>query len=213
MKNLLIGLCGRSGSGKGYVADLFEKEGIPSVDTDIVYRNMTSASSELSQCMKELVDRFGNQVICEDNSLNRAVMRSLVFGDDHQALLDLNTITHRHILKESLRIAEDLNAKGFPIVLIDAPLLFESGFDSKCARVICVTAPEKKLVQRIMRRDGISKAEAYKRLHTQKSVKELSSRADYVIKNNGNDKSLLRQVKLCANELKSLVEKDSSNEI
>ncbi len=60
---VLVGLCGRSGSGKGYVSELFAEIGIPSVDTDAVYREMTSPSEMLSPCMKELAERFGREVV------------------------------------------------------------------------------------------------------------------------------------------------------
>ena len=210
MKPVLIGLCGRSGSGKGYVSALFAAQDIPSIDTDAVYRGMTGPSDELSPCMKELTERFGDCILSDDGSLDRAVMRSLVFGDDRQALLDLDAITHRHILAETERIACELAEKGYPIVLVDAPLLYESGFDKKCARVICVTAPEEKLIRRIMRRDGITEEAARARLGTQKPVTELTDKADYILENNGDDEALLRQVQSCADELRNLLEEGTN---
>ena len=164
---VLVGLCGRSGSGKGYVSELFSEIGIPSIDTDAVYREMTSASEVLSPCMEELAKRFGDRVVSEDGSLNRSVMRELVFSGDSEALLDLNRITHRHILEKTMETAESLSNEGAEIILIDAPLLFESGFDSFCVCTVCVTAPEEKVIKRIMRRDGISEEDAKKRLRVQ----------------------------------------------
>ena len=198
---ILVGLCGRSGSGKGYVSELFAEIGIPSVDTDAVYREMTSPSETLSPCMKELAERFGNEVISPDGSLNRSVMRGLVFSGDADALADLNKITHKHILEKTMQIAAELAENGAEIVLIDAPLLFESGFDSFCVCSICVTAPEEKVLKRIMRRDGISEEDAKKRLAVQKPVSELRARADFEIANDSEREVILERVKAVAESI------------
>lgn len=203
-KKMLVGLCGRSGSGKGYVSELFAEIGIPSIDTDAVYRDMTGATEELSPCMKELVERFGEKILAVDNSLNRAVMRELVFTGDTQALADLNHITHHHILKKTLEIADNLADNGAKIILIDAPLLFESGFDSMCASSICVTAPESTVIRRIIRRDGISEEDARRRLATQKSVTELTEKADFIIVNDCEREILAQRISECAEKLWSI---------
>ncbi|MBR5313756.1 MAG: dephospho-CoA kinase [Clostridia bacterium] len=201
---MLVGLCGRSGSGKGYIAKMFAEYGIPSVDTDAVYRKMTSPAEDrsmLSPCMNELIARFGEQILSADLSLNRAVMRSLVFGGDKEALADLNRITHRHILEKTQETAEQYFRDGSPIVLIDAPVLYESGFDRMCERVVCVTAPEDVIVSRIMKRDGLSEEDAKKRLASQKTREELEDRADYVIFNDDERPVLYERVKRCTESL------------
>ncbi len=207
---ILIGLCGRSGSGKGYVSELFRLEGIPSVDTDLVYREMTAPGTGGSPLMQSLADRFGGAVIAPDGSLDRAVLRSMVFAGDRQALYDLNRITHRSIIRESVLRAYAYAAAGFPAVLLDAPLLFESGADRICRKVICVTAPEETLIRRIMRRDGISEEEAGKRLLTQRPAEDLTARADYIIENNGDDDALIEAVRRCAASLFTFDEVDET---
>lgn len=214
---MLVGLCGRSGSGKGYIAKMFDENGIPSIDTDAVYRNMTGPLPSLSECsdsethepvfspcMSELINRFGNQIISPDGSLNRKVMRNLVFGEDRAALSDLNRITHRHILKETVEMADSLYNSGSKIVLIDAPVLYESGFDKFCDAVVCVTAPEDIIVKRIMERDKLTSEEARRRLDAQKPVCELEALADYVITNVGERPELYKQVCDCIVFLKKL---------
>ncbi len=205
---MLVGLCGRSGSGKGYVSAIFEEFGIPSIDTDAVYRDMTSPAAKLSPCMLELVARFGETILSPDNSLNRVAMRSLVFGGDTDALNDLNAIAHKHILARTEEIAAELYNNGARIVLVDAPLLYESGFDAKCERVVCVSAPEETVIARIMKRDGISRDAAEQRLSTQIAASDLSSRADYVIVNDCDKDTLIRRVKDCAEELNKIYEEN-----
>lgn len=200
---MLVGLCGRSGSGKGYIADMFADRGVPSVDTDAVYREMTGPATTLSPCMEALVARFGRSILTPDNALDRAVMRSLVFADGtdpvkteqcRQNLIDLNHITHRFILAETERIAAEHMAKGADIVLIDAPVLYESGFDAHCAAVICVTAPEELRIHRIMKRDGIDRPAAEKRLRSQMAQELLLEKADYVIENDADRETLYSRV-------------------
>lgn len=203
---VLVGLCGRSGSGKGYVSRLFAEIGIPAIDTDGVYRKMTAPceKEELSQCMKELAAFFGDGIRNEDNSLNRAALRGLVFGEENKKnLLKLNEITHRHILFETEREADRLYREGYDIILIDAPVLFESGFDRFCSAVICVTASHELSVQRIMERDGLDRKSAELRLSSQISVEELLEKAQYVIENDTAKDVLVRRVKEVADSLKA----------
>ena len=206
---MFVGLCGRSGSGKGYIAKMFANRGIPSIDTDRVYRDMTGPSASLSPCMKELVERFGEAVAAEDGSLNRAVMRSYVFGpENREALQDLNRITHAHILNQTMVEADKLKEQGADIILIDAPLLYESGFDKKCCVVVCVIAPEEVLIERIMKRDNIGREDAEIRLRTQKSVEELTEKADYVIENDAEKDVLQERVDAVIADLRSGKYKD-----
>ena len=203
---MLVGLCGRSGSGKGYIAKMFANSGIPSIDTDRVYRDITGPSGELSPCMKDLKERFGEAVVSHDGSLNRVVMRDLVFGpDSEEALKDLNRITHAHILERTMVEVDHLQENGADIILIDAPLLYESGFDKMCSAVVCVTAPEELLIERIMKRDNISREDAERRLRTQKNASELAERADYIIENNAEKDFLQGRVDRIIAELHSAI--------
>lgn len=204
-KVMLVGLCGGSGAGKGYVAAKFRDYGIPSIDTDAVYRKLTAAADEPSDCMKALRNYFGDEVLSCDNSLNRAAMRNLVFGEKNHANLDmLNKISHRFILSETLKIAKEYAKNDSGIVLIDAPVLFESGFDRFCVRNICVTADEETRIKRITERDGISREDAKRRILSQTPVNIAKEKADYVISNNGDENALDREIKACADELKKL---------
>lgn len=196
---ILIGLCGRSGSGKGYVCRKFAALGIPSVDTDAVYREMTGPADVLSPCMRELADAFGKAIVCADGSLNRRALASVVFGDNTDEKRDLlNRVTHKHILKRTAKIAAQYASNGATAVIIDAPLLFESGFDAHCDCTVCVTAPDDVSVVRIIQRDGITEEEAYRRLSSQLPAEELIGRCDYHIQNGLNCSDLDEQVQRVA---------------
>lgn len=182
-----IGLCGRSGSGKGYVSGIFAEMGVPVIDTDAVYRRISGPADSPTECMTELAHAFGEQILKADNSLNRRAMADIVFAPDGAAARErLNRITHSHILRESRRMAQAYADKGYRFVLIDAPLLFESRFDAMCRYTVCVTAPDSVCIKRITERDGITEEEALRRLSAQIPAEELTQRCDYAIVNDGS---------------------------
>lgn len=191
-----VGLCGQSGVGKGYVASVFAKNGILSIDTDAVYRTLTGPANPRTPCMDAICAYFGADAAQSDGSLNRPYMRSQVLGaNNHGRLEKLNQITHTFILRETEVCAEMLYHQGSDFILIDAPVLYESGFDRYCGAVICVIAPRKVQLDRIQRRDGISLESAMIRLEAQMPVDELIKRADYVLVNDGCADILETQVR------------------
>ena len=126
----LIGLCGGSGSGKGAVCSLFNRLGIPSIDTDKVYHQLTSSPSD---CLKALTDTFGESIIRPDGSLNRVKLANIVFADGADSKRKaLGRITHKYILERTDEIAAEYFNAGADFVIVDAPLLFESGYNKKC---------------------------------------------------------------------------------
>ena len=190
----IIGLCGGSGSGKGIVSSLFLEYGIPSIDTDALYREMTSFNSD---CMQALIGEFGERISRSGGSLDRAVMASIVFSDSAK-LKRLNTITHRFILNKTREILTQYRDEGRLAAIVDAPVLFESGFDAECDEVICVVAEAEIRLKRIMSRDGIDMDAAKKRVMAQKPDEELIARSNYVITNNQDLCSLKEQVERIA---------------
>ena len=164
---LIVGVCGTSGSGKGYICKRLEAYGIYHIDTDKVYRELSLKSPE---CQKELTDFFGNDIF-DNGQLNRRVLASRVFEGEgkEQRLNMLNSITHKYIKIDTERIIDDCRKGGYSAVLVDAPVLFESGFDAMCDAIVCVTAPYEMKVERIIKRDGITREKAEARLKTQLS--------------------------------------------
>ena len=190
---MLIGLCGGSGSGKGAVCAIFGALGIPSVDTDKVYHDITSYRSE---CLIELAEAFGEQIIRADGTLDRARLADIVFTDGAgEKKILLEKITHKHILAKTRQIARSYNEEGYESVIVDAPLLFESGFDKECDTLICVCADSEVRIERIIARDGISRERAQARISKQLPDSYLISKCDYCITNNGDLRQLELKVK------------------
>lgn len=180
----IIGLCGSSGSGKGYISMLFTKYGVSSIDTDRVYREITTKKG--SECLLELTQEFGSSILTEDGELYRPALAKIVFSD-REKLNKLNSITHKHIKKDTLALLEEYKKEGVRAVIIDAPVLFESGFDKMCDFTVCVTSPIERKIDRIMTRDQITREQALARLSSQKSDSELVSLTKYQIDNSGKE--------------------------
>ncbi len=178
---LTIGLTGPTGAGKGYIASLFAAYGVPSIDTDAVYHALLVPPSE---CLDELTARFGPSILHPDGTLNRPALAAMVFAPDaKEAHDDLDRITHRHVLAEVRRQCEALAAMDIPAVLVDAPRLYESGFDRECDKVLAVLADRDIRLRRIMSRDGLSLPRATARLDAQAPDDFFTRRADAVIWN------------------------------
>ena len=186
----IIGLCGGSGSGKGAVGKIFLENGYFTIDTDKVYRDITDNSS---RCLDALVCEFGGDILNSYGTLNRKVLADIVFSDKTK-LRRLNTITHKFVLERVRDIITALPSDKYIGAVVDAPLLYESGFDKECDFVIAVVADKELRINRIMIRDGIEREAAYKRINSQTSDDHISALADFTIENNGDISALKDRV-------------------
>lgn len=187
---LKIGLAGGSGSGKGTVSSLLSQSGIPSFDCDAVYHDLISRDGPLTRTISAA---FGEGVRSKDGGIDRRALAAVVFHDRNK-LAELNRITHKEILSVLGEWAKRAEDQGITAILIDAPLLFESGFDRECDMTVAVTAPLETRIERIVSRDGISRKEAEERIAAQLSDEELSRRADVVISNSEDLTHLVTEV-------------------
>lgn len=183
---IVIGLCGGSGSGKTLVCRTILSLGIPVFESDAVYHRLIASSTD---CAREIVNAFGEQVMdTRSGGIDRRALSRIVFSDSPDAkerLQCLNRITHRHVAEEFYRWRDAQEKSGATCVVLEAPLLFESGLDRLCTVTIAVTAPKAIRLTRIMARDGISQEEAVTRISVQRTDEELVRSCDYVIENTG----------------------------
>lgn len=193
---VVIGLCGGSGSGKTTVSALFAKRHFYIINADEIYHNITSYPSA---CLAELSREFGREILTDTGALNRAALREIVFAD-RERLARLNSITHRHVL-DAVRKEISENTEAVQGFVVDAPLLFESGFDKECTATVAVVADKETRIARIIERDGISYADAECRFSNQLSDSALSQRCDYVIVNNSTVESLEACIDKIINEI------------
>ncbi len=189
----IIGLTGRSGSGKGAVCEIFARYGIPAVDTDAVYHGILAKGGA---CTEELAAAFGTQILDENGLVSRKKLAATVFGKENTAELlhTLNAITHKYIMAKTRDLVREFSDRGAPAVLIDAPQLFEAGVERDCDLVLGVIATPDACVERIMARDAIDEASALRRLFAQHDDAYFRAHCDAVIENTGDLAALERAV-------------------
>lgn len=182
----IIGIVGGSGAGKSLFCSLLEKEGIPTLNTDITAREVVKRGSP---CLHELCEYFGGGILLPNGELNRKKLAQIAFSDEkkHGAL---NRITHHYISIEVKKWLSQKELEGNFAACIDAPLLFESGLDKICAETVAVIAPSKDRLERICGRDGISKEAALLRIGSQKSDGELKRLCTRCVENTGSIEEL-----------------------
>lgn len=185
---LIIGLTGGIGSGKSKVGTLFEALGIAVIDADAISRELTGPSGG---AMAAIERTFGREYVDARGALDRARMRTLVFGDAG-AKARLEAILHPIIRAETDR---RVAAASSPYVIVMIPLLVESGrARERCRRIIVVDCPEEVQIERVMRRDGLARREVEAIMAAQASRSDRLAAADDVIDNGGAPDALPPQV-------------------
>ena len=179
----IIGITGPIGSGKSYVGDIFEEFGFPRIDTDKVYHGLISGYTDT---VKELESEFGCSILNEDGGVDRRELGKIVFSDKAK-LLKLNAITHKYVRVETERLIEKFRSDGYKAVIVEVPLMFESGFDKMCDEVLCVVADNDIRAERIVKRNGISKKDAENRIKNQKDNNFYIEKSTIVVYNNGKE--------------------------
>ena len=190
----IIGLTGPSGAGKTTLCKITDGFGIKSIDTDAVYHSLLVPPS---QCLDELVSEFGDKILRTDGKLDRPVLASIVFDEndkDKAKLTRLGEITHKYVLEKARKIIKSADSRGERAIIVDAPALYESGFDKECDFVICLLADPDLRLHRIVDRDSISVEMAFARLGGQKDDVFYSERADYTITNDSDPSEMKRDL-------------------
>lgn len=184
----LIGVTGNIACGKSAVMKTLEELGATIIDGDLVYRDLTGPGSALVQ---ELAVTFGPQIVAPDGSLNRPQLAKIVFSDP-AALSTLDRLTHPVILRE---VERRIDAASTAVVATDGIKLIESGLGDRCDEVWVVTCSPEQQRQRLMARNGLSAAEADRRIEAQPPVGQKVDRADVVISNDGALEQLQESVR------------------
>ncbi len=190
----LIGLCGPSGSGKTLVGSLFAMQGFTHIDCDKLVHDKVYKRNDVKEA---ILARFGSHLRTADG-IDRKALGKIVFADKH-ALAALNDLMREAIVQEIITVLEETETE---YALLDAPTLFESGVDKHCKAVIGMIAPRNTCIERIMNRDGITKAEAEARLSHQKDEAFLRKHCQYILENDGNIVGLTKNALKLAEQIK-----------
>ena len=186
---LVVGLTGGISSGKSTVTSWFVEKGIIVLDADQIVRQLQRPGSSL---LNELANEFGPSVLNEKGELVREVLGSIIFHDE-VAKQKLNDMIHPLVKQKLIEGIERAKNAGEQLVILDIPLLFESGFESLVDITLVIYVSRENQIKRLMKRDKIDESYALAKINSQMLLEEKRKRADYVLDNNDSMKELRTQ--------------------
>lgn len=199
--HLLVGVTGGIASGKTVVAKMLEALGAPLIDFDVLARQVVEPGKP---AFTQIVDYFGKEVLQEDGALDRKKLSRIVFRDTERRN-QLEGFTHQPIYEEFLKRMSDITEQDAEaIIQAVVPLLIEKNLQSMFDKVLVVYVPEEQQIERLVKRDGISRKEAAHMLKAQLPIDEKLAYADFVVNNEGSMEETKRQVEEVWRELKRL---------
>jgi dephospho-CoA kinase len=180
---MIIGLTGGIASGKSTVSALLVNKGARLVDADVIAREVMLPGHEV---LAAAVKQFGGEILFPDGTLNRAKLGEIVFQDP-VALQTLNNLTHpaiRQEMKDRMYSMEQEEPER--LIIVDIPLLFESGLDNLFHEILVIYVPYEVQITRLMGRNGLSLEQAEARLNVQMDIELKRNKANYIIDNSGD---------------------------
>ena len=185
----IIGITGGIASGKSTVTNFLRKQGFQVVDADAVVHQLQKPGGRLFDA---LVQHFGQEIILENGELNRPILASLIFSNTEEQ--EWSRITQGEIIREELAALRNKLAQMEAIFFMDIPLLFEQDYRAWFDETWLVYVDRDVQVERLMKRDQLSKDEAEFRLAAQWTLERKKDLASQILDNNGNQDQLLTQV-------------------
>ena len=180
---MIIGLTGGIGSGKTAVSETFEKLGITVVDADLASRVVVEKGKP---CLEEIAKHFGDDILNENDELNRAKLREIIFNSDSEKLW-LESLLHPAIAEQ---IKDELNASKSPYTILVSPLLLETNQRDFCDKVLVVDVPIEIQMERTTKRDGVSEDQVKSIIKSQINRDARLQLADEIILNEGSIEDL-----------------------
>ena len=185
----IIGITGGIASGKSTVTNFLRQQGFQVVDADAVVHKLQKPGGRLYQV---LVQHFGHAILLENGELNRPLLASLIFSNPEEQ--EWSKQTQGEIIREELAALRDQLAQTEAIFFMDIPLLFEQDYAAWLDETWLVYVDYDIQLERLMKRDQLSKEIAESRLATQWSLEEKKKLASHILDNNGSRDQLVSQV-------------------
>lgn len=186
---MILGVTGNIASGKSSVCRQLARRGALVVDADQLAREVVEPGGPV---LEQLVAAFGEDILKADGSLDRHCLGDLVFSDP-SARDRLNAIIHPAIAALSVTRLQELRAAA-PLIVYEAPLLFEVGAETRVDKVLVVTIDPEVQLARLMERDRLDQQSAQQRIDAQMAQEQKIAHADYVIDNSASQEETMAQV-------------------
>ena len=189
---LKVGLTGGIGSGKSTASNFFNELGAFVLDADTEAKNMISANDVVQH---ELISEFGTDIINAAGKIDKKKLARIAFQDvDHQRRL--HSVVHPYIYDLIDKTFDKvLNDGKYDVFIIDAAMIYESGYDIHLDYIIVITAQLKNRMERALARNTLTREEILKRIEFQWTEEEKVGMADFVIHNDGSEKELNANIK------------------
>ena len=197
--SLILGLTGGIATGKSTIAQFFIDANIPVIDTDVIAK---AALEPHAPAYGAIVEAFGEDYLNVDGTINRKKLAQTLFNDK-EAQATINRLVHPHVLRVTRQQIAQHKAEGTPLVVVDVPLLFESGFDEEMDATLVVYTTKAMQIERLKARDNIDESYAKKKIAAQIPLSVKKQKATYTI---NNSKSILETKKAFDTLLKTLKE-------
>lgn len=185
----IIGITGGIASGKSTVTEFLRQKGFQVVDADAVVHQLQKPGGRLYQV---LVEHFGEKILLENSELNRSLLASLIFSNPEEQ--EWSKRTQGEIICEELAALRNQFAQTEALFFMDIPLLFEQDYASWFDETWLIYVNRDIQLERLMKRDQISKEAAESRLNSQWPLERKISLSSHSLDNNGNQEQLIAQV-------------------
>jgi dephospho-CoA kinase len=183
----VVGVTGGIASGKSAVLATLAELGAATIDADTVYHDLIVPGTELNRRLRE---EFGEQIALPNGEIDRRALAGIVFADPAK-LARLDALTHPAVIRE---IERRINASTASVVAVDAVKLFESRMDRLCDQVWLVVTDRERQIERLMARNGLTRADAERRIDAQPIDPAKADLADAIIDNSGSRDDTRSQV-------------------
>lgn len=198
LATMLVGLTGGIASGKSTVADLIRQAGAQVIDADRIAREVVAPGEPAWRAIQQV---FGDAVLLPDDTIDRKLLGSMVFNDP-VLRRRLEEIVHPHVRSQiDARVVRYRKIDPQAVIVQDVPLLIETGIQARFSDIILVYVPAEMQLHRLIRRDGISQAEAQARLDAQMPIEAKRKWATIIVDNSGSLEDTENQVRKIYDEL------------
>jgi dephospho-CoA kinase len=188
---ITIGLTGGIATGKSLVSQLLEEYGAFVINADLLAHKLYLPETA---GFNELVVHFGDTILNIDGTIDRNKLASIVFSDKSE-MDNLNSIMHPLIYEDIKRLISDLSEKNYLIVIVEAAILIEAGWQDLFDQIWVVSSNAENVISRLMTRNGLTREESLKRINSQMSLEDRLKYADVIVENNGDINSLSSKIK------------------